>query len=52
MSHRAALPFFLSTLLVASPLLAKAPSLAVITEDLSGELGDGGIGFKGSGINY
>jgi hypothetical protein len=33
----------LATLLVASPLLVKEPSLAVITEDLSGDVGDGGI---------
>jgi hypothetical protein len=43
MSRKAALPFLLATLLVASPLLAKDPSLAVITEDLSGEVGHGGI---------
>ena len=43
MSRRAALTFLLATLLVASPLLAKDPSLAVITEDLSGEVGHGGI---------
>lgn len=34
---------FFSAFLAANPLFAKDPSLAVITEDLSGEVGDGGI---------
>ena len=43
MSCKAALTFFLSAFVGASALQAKDPSLAVITEDLSGEVGDGGI---------
>ena len=43
MIRRAALTFFLSAFVGASALQAKDPSLAVITEDLSGEVGDGGI---------
>ncbi len=37
------LAILLTALLSGQPLLAKLPSLAVITEDLSGEVGDGGI---------
>ncbi len=37
------LPFFSSILLAAQPLFAKNPSLAVITEDLAGDIGEGGI---------
>ena len=37
------LSILLTALLSGQPLLAKLPSLAVITEDLSGEVGDGGI---------
>jgi len=43
MIRRAALTFILSAFAGASALQAKDPSLAVITEDLSGEVGDGGI---------
>jgi len=43
MIRRVPLTLILSAFAAASPLLAKAPSLAVITEDLSGEVGDGGI---------
>jgi hypothetical protein len=43
MIRRVQLTLILSAFAAASPLLAKAPSLAVITEDLSGEVGDGGI---------
>lgn len=43
MIRRAALTLILSAFAAASPVHAKAPSLAVITEDLSGEVGDGGI---------
>ena len=37
------LTVLLTALLSGQPLLAKLPSLAVITEDLSGDVGDGGI---------
>ena len=37
------LPFFSAILLAAQPLFAKNPSLAVITEDLAGDIGEGGI---------
>jgi hypothetical protein len=43
MIRRAALTLILSAFAGASALQAKAPSLAVITEDLSGEVGEGGI---------
>lgn len=43
MIRRAALLSILATFAVVHPLLAKDSSLAVITEDLSGEVGDGGI---------
>jgi hypothetical protein len=43
MIRRAALTLILSAFVGASALQAKDPSLAVITEDLSGEVGDGGI---------
>lgn len=43
MIRRAALTLILSAFAGASALHAKDPSLAVITEDLSGEVGDGGI---------
>lgn len=40
---RSALPFVLAAFAAIATLRAKDPSLAVITEDLSGEVGDGGI---------
>ena len=43
MIRRAALALMLSAIAAAAPLQAKAPSIAVITEDLSGEVGDGGV---------
>ena len=43
MIRRAALTLILTAFAAASSLHAKDPSLAVITEDLSGEVGDGGI---------
>lgn len=43
MTRRTALALTLACAASVCPLLAKPPTLAVITEDLSGEVGDGGI---------